>query len=296
MCLSLVLQCVLQALLADAVRPTAREDAGAAIDFGKASQDNATMQAKDAPVKKRPTTILQVQPKSIHRPNISMLQVQRHQKLAGPELVAVDDQNGLDRQVDMAEFDETENDDLETQRGSSLEDDGLETEFQPSEIEPSRLDGVSTNALETHVDKVGNRERALEDTLHSGERDVATESVNEGERVQPKSILQPNEPPFKFKDADGLAGEYEQSADKMKEHVGKVDKAFRHVNDRMGEYSQSIQDLSTEFKKLGESAHGIHSKVLNEFGDKDKRLMCGFKNAERALADPPQPPIDCNTI
>lgn len=295
MCLSFVLQCVLQALLADAARPTAREDAGAAIDFGKASQDNATMQAKDAPVKKRPTTILQVQPKSIHRPNISMLQVQRHQKLAEPKLVDVDDQNALDRQpqMDMSEFDE---DGPETPYGSSLENDrldGLETEFQPSEI---RLDGVSTNALETHVDEVGNRERALEDTLHSGERDVVTESVNEGERVQPKSILQPNEPPFKFKDADGLAGEYEQSADKMKEHVGEVDKAFRHVNDRMGEYSQSIQDLSTEFKKLGESAHGIHSKVLNEFGDKDKRLMCGFKNAERALADPPQPPIDCNTI
>eukprot|EP00427_Karlodinium_veneficum_P010650 CAMPEP_0169093338 /NCGR_PEP_ID=MMETSP1015-20121227/17383_1 /TAXON_ID=342587 /ORGANISM="Karlodinium micrum, Strain CCMP2283" /LENGTH=66 /DNA_ID=CAMNT_0009153971 /DNA_START=110 /DNA_END=307 /DNA_ORIENTATION=+ len=46
MCLSLVLQSVLQALLADAARPTAREDAGAAIDFGK------------------------VQPKSIHRSNI----------------------------------------------------------------------------------------------------------------------------------------------------------------------------------------------------------------------------------
>jgi len=273
MCLSLVLQSVLQALLADAARPTAREDAGAAIDFGKASQDNATMQAKDAPVKKRPTTILQVQPKSIHRSNISMLQVQRHQKLADPEYVDV--------LGDMSEFDENENDGV----------DGLGTKFQPSEI-----DGESTNSVQTHVDEVGDRERALEDALHSSGRDVVTESVNDGERVQPKSILQPNEPPFKFKDADGLAGEYEQSADKMKEHVGKVDKAFRHVNDRMGEYSQSIQDLSTEFKKLGESAHGIHSKVLNEFGDKDKRLMCGFKNAERALADPPQPPIDCNTI
>jgi len=75
----------------------------------------------------------------------------------------------------------------------------------------------------------------------------------------------------------------------------RVEEAIDKVNGATDQYHSSINRLTNTFGRLHVQAADVHSDLLNEFKEREKKRMCAFANAERLLRGEKYQPCDVDS-